>query len=366
MRIALTPRGPTLNFRVEKYSLCKDIAKAQRHARGGGKEYMHAPLLVMNNFTTQNAPEEPQDPVRKQLESLTTTIFQSMFPPISPQNTPLSTIRRIMLVNREVSKDGTWLLNMRHYAIVTKKTGASKRVRRLDAKEQRQRERQGKPIPNLGKLEDAADYLLDPAAGGYTSASETEVDTDNEVEVMEATTRKVLSKKELQRLREKATGDDDSLPPKNKSGSSHVEKRAVKLIELGPRLRLRMYKVQEGVCDGRVMWHDFVTKTKKEMKEMDALWQVRRKEKEERRRQQKENVERKKKEKEEARKANKGETGKGGEEEDDDDDDDDEVMDDAWDSEDFDQDVESDGRGVIVGDNEGEEEAEEEDEGMEE
>lgn len=45
LRIALTPRGPTLNFRVEKYSLGRDVRKAQRHPKGGGKEYLNPPLV---------------------------------------------------------------------------------------------------------------------------------------------------------------------------------------------------------------------------------------------------------------------------------------------------------------------------------
>lgn len=45
MRVALAPRGPTLNFRVEKYSLCKDIQKIQRHPKGMGKEFLSAPLV---------------------------------------------------------------------------------------------------------------------------------------------------------------------------------------------------------------------------------------------------------------------------------------------------------------------------------
>lgn len=45
LRIATTPRGPTLHFRVEKYSLCKDVRKAQRHPKGGGKEYITPPLV---------------------------------------------------------------------------------------------------------------------------------------------------------------------------------------------------------------------------------------------------------------------------------------------------------------------------------
>ena len=45
MRLALTPRGPTLHFQVEKYSLCKDVRKALKHPKGGGKEHLNPPLV---------------------------------------------------------------------------------------------------------------------------------------------------------------------------------------------------------------------------------------------------------------------------------------------------------------------------------
>jgi ribosome biogenesis protein SSF1/2 len=45
MRLALTPRGPTLHFHVEKYSLCKDVRKALKHPKGSGKEYLNPPLV---------------------------------------------------------------------------------------------------------------------------------------------------------------------------------------------------------------------------------------------------------------------------------------------------------------------------------
>ena len=46
MRLAITPRGPTLHFQVEKYSLCKDVRKALKHPKGGGKEYLNPPLVI--------------------------------------------------------------------------------------------------------------------------------------------------------------------------------------------------------------------------------------------------------------------------------------------------------------------------------
>lgn len=54
LRIAVAPRGPTLSFRVEKYSLCKDIAKAQRYPKSpaGGVEHLTPPLVCTAQDTS--------------------------------------------------------------------------------------------------------------------------------------------------------------------------------------------------------------------------------------------------------------------------------------------------------------------------
>lgn len=177
-------------------------------------------------------------------------------------------------------------------------------------------------LPNLGKLEDVADYLLDPsaAAGGFTSGSESEVETDAEVEVLDTSAKKVLSKQQMAALRR---SNSENGPRRQEPG---VEKRAVKLVELGPRLKLRMTKVEEGVCGGKVMWHEYLNKSKEEVKEMEKVWEGRRKQREERKRVQRENVERKKKEKGSSKK-------EGGEEEKGDMVMDEEGYEDEWDSE---------------------------------
>lgn len=328
LRIAPTPRGPTLHFKVEKYSLCKDVAKSQKHPRSSRKEYLSPPLLVMNNMVSAEG-EVSSDPRRKDLENLTRGVLQNIFPAISAQATPLSTIKRIMLWNKEADKDGGFVLNLRHYAITTKRTGISKRVRRFDPAEQRAREKKGHALPNLGQLDDVADYLLDPAAGGYTSASETELDTDAEVEVLETDARRVLNKKELARM--KSGEKKPTMERRN-----HVEKRAVKLVELGPRMKLRLVKVEEGLCEGRIMWNEFVTKSKSEENELEKKWDIKKKEKEARRKEQKENVEKKRQLKANT-KANAATNGEADAE------DDNGVMgdDDAWDSEDYADEIET-------------------------
>jgi ribosome biogenesis protein SSF1/2 len=289
----------------------------------------------MNNFTsppTDASKPESKNKVPRHLESLTTTMFQSLFPPISPQATPLSSIRRVLLLNREIAPndDGTYIINLRHYAITTKKTGLSRPLRRLNAAEkllhQGNNKKSKASLPNLGKLEDIADFMIGGENGeGYMTdaTSGSEIETDAEVEMLESTTRRVLNSKARQRARA-AEGKEGDAPG--------VEKRAVKLVELGPRMRLRMTKVEEGVCNGKVMWHEYIHKTAAELKEMDKVWEKRRQEKEARKKIQKENVERKRKAK-----------GLGAKKEGDDEDDDDEYdeMDvDEWDSEGLEGDAE--------------------------
>ncbi|KAI9800487.1 MAG: hypothetical protein M1825_004035 [Sarcosagium campestre] len=316
LRLALVPRGPTLHFKVEKYSLAKDIKRSIKHAKGGGKEFLTAPLLVMNNFTTQT----PADPVTgpavpKHLENLATSIFQSLFPPISPQTTPLASIRRVLLLNRETGPTAnSYTLNLRHYAITTKPVGLSRGVRRLNAAEKLLRSRDAvrkKDLPNLGRLKDVSDYLLDSsAAAGFTSGSESEVETDAEVEVLDVAVQKVPSHKKRDKERAMSSLDQSQSKPAQEPQPQQqqqqqqsaqdpvgsIEKRGVKLVELGPRMTLRLTKVEEGVCGGKVLWHEYISKTKEEEQKMDETWDVRRREKEERRKQQRENVERKRKE----------------------------------------------------------------------
>ncbi|KAH7367052.1 ribosome biogenesis protein SSF1 [Plectosphaerella cucumerina] len=288
LRIATTPRGPTLNFRVEKYSLCKDVQRAQRRPQGLGNDAIAPPLLVMNNFSAPGS--DNKSAVPKHLESLATTVFQSLFPPINPQTTSLKTIRRVLLLNRELSpeNDGSFIINFRHYAITTKVKGISKPLKRLNAAEKLMAANKfGKGgVPNLGKLEDIADYMIGADGNGYMTdgTSGSEAETDAEIEVIERTAKKLASSKA------KANEEDEDA-----DADRGVEKRSVKMVELGPRMKLRLTKVEDGLCSGKPMWHEYISKSKKEEQELDQRWDKRREEKDARRREQKANVEAKKK-----------------------------------------------------------------------
>ena len=263
-----------------------------------------------------------------------------------------------MLVDRQPtissSDSQPYTLNLRHYAITSRpilSSSLSRSLKRLDrakthaqhrpyagqhrdyndvsesGKAARRKASKG-ALPDLGSLDDVADFLLEPGAnGGYATASESEAEgTEAEVDVIaEPEAKRTWNRKqrdEITRERRRAEAEREAAiegelvegagankrmprPPK-------TQKRAVKLTELGPRLKLRLYKVEEGLCSGRVMWHESITKSKQEVKEMDKTWSQRNEEKERRRKEQRANLEKKKKEKDEQRKKDKAE-GRGGE-----------------------------------------------------
>lgn len=264
LRIARAPRGPTLHFKVLNYSLCKDVRRFVRAPKSTeGSYYQSPPLLVLNGFTADRsaAPEEV----------LLTTMFQNMFPPLSAQATKLSTIKRVMILNKDAK---TGEIDLRHYAIETKNVDQSRAVKRLKTVKSKIH----KALPNLGEKEDIADYLLDPAAGGYTSESEVEDDAMVEVDTPDA-----------QNLKRNQSETADLEAKIN----SLTQKRAIKLVEIGPRIKLGLRKIEEGVCEGKILYHSYVHKSQTEIKALEKKHAQKAKLREERRKRQEENVRKK-------------------------------------------------------------------------
>lgn len=214
-------------------------------------------------------------------------------------------------MNREQEDDDdTFVLNFRHYAITTRPTGISKSLKRLNRAEKppAKNTKKGR-LPNLGKLQDISDYMIGGETGdGYMTdaTSGSEADTDAEVEVVDTTTRKVLTSKARAAA---AAAAPEEEPEEELEEDTHVRRQAIKLVELGPRMRLRLLKVEAGLCQGEVMWHDYIEKTKQEKKDLTQNAQRKRAEKEARRKQQKENIEKKRKAKHEAKKTGKPQDG---------------------------------------------------------
>jgi len=150
LRIGKHSDGPTLHFKIAKFSLCSQVQSLQKRpfislAACKLKFYdfiyfinlidisypvMTAPLVVLNNFSQS---EESHVKLMK-------ITFQHMFPTINVQSVKLSDCRRVVLfhLNKE---EGT--VEMRHYAIRATPVGISKGVKRIIQMK----------VPNLSELE---------------------------------------------------------------------------------------------------------------------------------------------------------------------------------------------------------------------
>ncbi|KAI0273813.1 Brix domain-containing protein [Gloeopeniophorella convolvens] len=257
LRIVRLAHGPTLSFRVERYSLAKDVAAAARRARALTPiEALSPPLLVLAAFP----PPGPGTPPHL---ALLMKAFQTLFPPLAPHALALSSARRVVLVAWDAAR-GT--VAWRHFRIAVVPHGVTRRVRRAATA--------GDAL-DLGSERDVADYVLRAAgaAGGYesaTSASEAgEGDGEAVVDLAQ-----------------------DYVGRGNRAG----QKRAVRLDEVGPRMELRLVKIVEGVPgkEGAVIFHEFVKKSKGEVAAQKAAHAAREKVRRERREAQERNVQRKK------------------------------------------------------------------------
>lgn len=272
LRMAKVPHGPTLQFRVNAYSLVKDVAKVLKRPKSVGvdaPEFHTPPLLVLNGFGNSVA-DMPQH------DKLVVTMFQNMFPPIQPQLTTVNSIKRVLMVNR--NDDGS--IDVRHYAIDTKLVEESRNIKKLLAAKQVH-----KKIPNMSKNMDVLELVLDPySVGGVTL--DLEVEDDAIVEINQQQPQAV-----------KATPTVETETTNTSSGST--KKRAIKLTELGPRLNMNLVKIEEGVGEGKTLYHSLITKLELEQKALDKKHERRKQLRAQRRAEQKKNVEEKLKKKQE-------------------------------------------------------------------
>lgn len=262
LRMSSMPHGPTISFKILEYSLQRDINKFMKTPKSLAKsapEYMSPPLLVMNGFTNPKD-AEPQ-------EKLIITAFQNMFPPINPTETKVNTIKRVLLLNKDKE---TGIIDLRHYIIDTRLVDVNKGVKKLV----QIRKRLNKKLPNLSQVQDVADIILDNGMQG-TFTSDSEIDDDAVVEIEEEVVTKAK------------THEVDNVK----------RKKAIKLTEVGPRMKLDLVKIEQGVCAGKVLYHSQFSKSEREMHMMDQRHAVRKREKEQRRKEQKAKVDEKKEKK---------------------------------------------------------------------
>lgn len=208
-KLCRLPRGPTLSFKIHSFSLARDVISVLKKQLVYEELFKTSPLVILNNFSGEGM----------QLK-LIASMFQNMFPTINLTAVNLSTIRRCLCLNyNSTSKT----IDLRHYAIRVVPVGLSKGVKKIvQAK-----------IPNLSKCEDFSEFLTK----GTVSESEAEDDPASHI----------------------------TLPQKLSSRGNHASsKSAIRLSELGPRLTLELIKVEDGLLDGEVLFHEYVHKSEEE------------------------------------------------------------------------------------------------------
>ncbi|XP_052205730.1 peter Pan-like protein [Diospyros lotus] len=202
LKVARTPQGPTLTFKINEYSLAVDIAQSQVRPRCPQDLFKNSPLIVLSGFGTG-----------EQHLKLTTVMFQNIFPAIDINTVNLSSCQRIVLLN--YNKE-TKLIDFRHYSIRLQPVGVSRRIRKFVQNHQ---------VPDLRSLQDVSDFVT---KAGYGSESEADD---------EAATVSLAS--DLGRVNRAST------------------KSAVKLQEIGPRMTLQLIKIEEGLCAGGVIFSEY-------------------------------------------------------------------------------------------------------------
>lgn len=202
LRVARTPQGPTLTFKIHEYSLALDVAKSQLRPRSPPDLFKNSPLIVLSGFGTG-----------EQHLKLTTIMFQNIFPAIDINTVKLSACQRIVLLNYNKEKK---LIDFRHYSIRLQPVGVSRRLRKFVQKHQ---------VPNLSNLQDVSDFIT---RAGYGSESE----ADDEAAIVNLAS-------DLGRVNKAST------------------KSAVKLQEIGPRMTLQLIKVEEGLSSGGVIFSEY-------------------------------------------------------------------------------------------------------------
>ncbi|PSC71677.1 Peter Pan [Micractinium conductrix] len=240
LRIAKAPRGPTLTMRIHEYSLIRDVVAAQQRPRTPQAMWLGPPLVVLNNFSAGSGEEHMK---------LAGVTFQALFPAINVQTTRLSACQRVLLL--DYNKD-TGRITLRHYSIAVAPSGVSKNLKSLLAR---------KEVPDMGRMADVAEFLT---RSGYGSESEGEEAEQSRVDL-----------------------------PAEAGAKPGARQSRVRLYEVGPRLELEVVKVEEGLCDGRVLYHKYDSRTKTETDAQQKEWDERESLRTQRRQQQDENVRRK-------------------------------------------------------------------------
>jgi len=219
MKLAKLPQGPTLTFKVLSFSLVRSIRAMQKRPRSQSRDFTSAPLQVLNGFGGDGSDGKAAE------KTLTAEMLRGLFPAIEVSTFNQSECRRVALFHHDSDKDS---VEFRHYSVSRRQTGLQKSISALLNPSR---------LPKMSSKMDVADFVLGDKG-------------------------------------EKA--DPEAMEADSMSGG----KVAVSLTEVGPRLKLQLVKGEEGVLNGAVLFHRFLTRTPTEQEILEQRAKQRRKLKE--------------------------------------------------------------------------------------
>ncbi len=305
MRFAKMPRGPTLTFKVDDYVLAADIfenitnnlndeisekKKMRISPKPLTKSFNHVPLVIMNGFNSPQISQEYTEPIK-----IAAMMFQSFFPPINLNDIQLKKCKRVVLFNLKFNDEGIPIVEFRHYDIDIEKHSIKKTISNILNNKKM----------DLSRFTNISDYILKQS--GYTSGSDNE---DPDLGIVEAINDEVMredldndnSEEDPDNTKDNNTKDKSSKKKKINinapvdNSKTEEEKVRIKLHEIGPRLNLKIHRIEEGFLKGNVLFHSDLNKSKKDVKEMMETLKEKKKIKRERKAEQQKNVEKKKEE----------------------------------------------------------------------
>lgn len=204
LRFCKLPRGPTLTYKIINYTLKKDVVGSQKKPISNPDLYLRAPLVIMKSFNEKVKGDEEHQFDQNELQ---TVMWQGLFPSIDVRHLKLLKMKRCVLL-RLNSENGN--IEFRHYAIRVRPVGVSKQIRRLVTR---------KVVPDLGKFESIEDMFEDGGmSSGASDGEEDQMDTSRHVD----------------------TSTDNF----------STSKSAIRLVELGPRITLKLHRIHEGLMGG--------------------------------------------------------------------------------------------------------------------
>jgi ribosome biogenesis protein SSF1/2 len=178
-----------------------------------------------------------------------------MFPPIKVATMNLSSCKRVVLFNNGKEKEGDEedeeaegkegdVIEFRHYGVSARQRAVNRAIKKL-VNNQR--------TPNLAKFDNIADFILKNKRIGTTSQSSSHVPQAGE---FGGGAGAYSSESEIEDL----PGSKITLPEdyRDMKKDSQV---AIRLHEIGPRMKLRLVKIEEGLCRGNVVFHAHQSKT---------------------------------------------------------------------------------------------------------